>query len=185
MKTCTRCKVEKPKTEFSKNAAAKDFLQSRCRECNSAHYFENKEAISARDAAYRAANKQKIIARNIAYYAANKEKMNVRFVAYYAENPDKFAAHNRNRKARKRNADGRHTGADVLSIFDNQRGLCAGCGVRLLKSGVNKYHVDHIVPLAKGGSNWPENLQCLCPGCNLSKGAKHPDDWAKQIGRLL
>jgi len=35
-------------------------------------------------------------------------------------------------------------------------------------------HVDHIVPLAQGGTNDITNFQALCPKCNLSKGAKMP-----------
>ena len=33
-------------------------------------------------------------------------------------------------------------------------------------------HVDHIRPLAWGGSNDPENLRCLCRPCNLKRGAR-------------
>ncbi len=35
-----------------------------------------------------------------------------------------------------------------------------------------RHHVDHIIPLAKGGSHRPENLQTLPWRLNLSKGAK-------------
>lgn len=84
-----------------------------------------------------------------------------------------------------RGAEGSHTGKDVQAIFQNQRGLCANCKKKLFKSGAKKYHVDHVIPLAKGGSNWPSNLQCLCPTCNMRKGAKDPLDWAKENGRLL
>ena len=47
------------------------------------------------------------------------------------------------------------------------------------------YHVDHIQPLALGGSNDKANLQLLCPTCNLRKSAKHPVDFMRETGRLL
>lgn len=31
------------------------------------------------------------------------------------------------------------------------------------------YEIDHIVPLHRGGSNEPRNLQLLCYGCHRSK----------------
>ena len=33
-------------------------------------------------------------------------------------------------------------------------------------------HVDHITPVARGGSDWPTDLQPLCAACNLRKGAE-------------
>ena len=33
------------------------------------------------------------------------------------------------------------------------------------------WHVDHIVPLAKGGEDRIENMQLICAKANLSKGA--------------
>ena len=51
---------------------------------------------------------------------------------------------------------------------DNYRcricGSCAGDGVKL--------HVDHIIPVSKGGLTKEDNLQTLCDRCNLGKGIK-------------
>ena len=47
---------------------------------------------------------------------------------------------------------------------------CKICG-RGAEDGV-KLHVDHIVPIVKGGKTVPENLQTLCQDCNLGKGIK-------------
>ena len=56
---------------------------------------------------------------------------------------------------------------DILKR-DNYR--CQICG-RTQADGI-KLHVDHIIPIAKGGKTVPENLQTLCQDCNLGKGTK-------------
>jgi len=45
--------------------------------------------------------------------------------------------------------------------------------------------VDHIYPIALGGTNEGSNLQLLCRFCNRSKGAKHPVDYMQKRGFLL
>ena len=52
---------------------------------------------------------------------------------------------------------------------DNFR--CVLCG-RSAQEGV-KLHVDHILPVAKGGKTVPENLRTLCDQCNLGKSDKY------------
>lgn len=100
-----------------------------------------------------------------------------------AENPDKVGEYNRNTKARRKLAEGSHTAAEIDDLLRRQKYKCAECGVSVRKKG--QRHVDHVMPLALGGSNWISNLQILCPTCNMSKGAKHPLDWAKAKGRLV
>lgn len=51
---------------------------------------------------------------------------------------------------------------------DNFR--CVLCGASS-QDGV-QLHVDHIVPLAKGGKTEMDNLRTLCDRCNLGKGSK-------------
>lgn len=74
---------------------------------------------------------------------------------------------------------GEHTAADIAKLWEAQAARCNGCGCDLNESG---YHVDHVEPIAKGGSNGPENLQLLCPTCNLSKGTKSMSEWRKVKG---
>jgi 5-methylcytosine-specific restriction endonuclease McrA len=50
---------------------------------------------------------------------------------------------------------------------------CAQCGI-----SANDVQVDHIVPLAEGGSNDLDNLQLLCPACNSRKSDKIPEEVA-------
>ena len=38
-------------------------------------------------------------------------------------------------------------------------------------AGFNKFHVDHIIPLSKGGNHHPENLRIISAEENLRKGS--------------
>ena len=67
--------------------------------------------------------------------------------------------------------------ADVAAQRTRQKGRCYWCGE---KTG-RHYHVDHVVPLIKGGSNGPENLVIACAACNLSKKDRHPMDFAGRM----
>lgn len=52
---------------------------------------------------------------------------------------------------------------------DNFR--CQICGATAQDDGV-KLHVDHIVPVSKGGRTIPSNLRTLCDRCNMGKSDK-------------
>ena len=47
MKTCSKCSIEKPLTEFSKCKANKDGLQNKCKLCITLHYQNNKETYKS------------------------------------------------------------------------------------------------------------------------------------------
>lgn len=96
---------------------------------------------------------------------------------FLAQNPLERRAYYINRRAR----NGACTGAELATIRRDQKNKCAYCHTILNEDA----EVDHIVPLARGGSNWPSNLQWLCQGCNLSKGAKDAVDFARAKGLLL
>lgn len=99
------------------------------------------------------------------------------------ENIDKVREHNRNVKARRKGADGSHTAKDIRDLLESQKFKCAECGVSVKKQ--KNRHIDHIMPLSRGGTNWAWNLQILCPQCNMAKGAKLPIEWAHSRGRLF
>ena len=46
-------------------------------------------------------------------------------------------------------------------------------------------HIDHITPVNQGGSNEPENLQLLCPGCNLRKSDRNDSEFRHRYRTLL
>ncbi|MBP5269553.1 MAG: HNH endonuclease [Clostridia bacterium] len=47
---------------------------------------------------------------------------------------------------------------------------CVICGATARQGA--RLHVDHIIPVSKGGKSVPENLRTLCERCNIGKGAK-------------
>lgn len=87
------------------------------------------------------------------------------------------------RRARQRGNGGNYTAQDVQNQYTRQKGKCYYCKIKL-GSGKKAYHVDHVIPLARGGSNGPENLVIACPTCNLKKQDKLLHEWPEG-GRLL
>jgi hypothetical protein len=63
----------------------------------------------------------------------------------------------------------------VKAVQARDRGQCAQCGTSLHLELAEDEHIDHIVPLAVGGTNDLSNLQLLCAPCNLSKGKQQID----------
>jgi 5-methylcytosine-specific restriction endonuclease McrA len=98
-----------------------------------------------------------------------------------AKEPERYRAEVRNRRAKQRAAEGIHTAADTKRIRVAQGNRCAYCRESLGRDG----HLDHIIAIANGGSNWPRNLQWLCASCNTQKHAKDPIEFAQSRGLLL
>lgn len=119
-------------------------------------------------------------ARSLDYWKRNPEKRKELNKAYLAANPEKFRVQARNRRARKQGNGGKHTKADIEALWDLQKGRCVMC----LKRLGSKFHVDHHVPLAKGGSNDRGNLRLMHKRCNLEKGARNPFEHAGRNGLL-
>ena len=58
----------------------------------------------------------------------------------------------------------------AIKLAAKQKGQCARCKCDLSK--VDEVHIDHIIPISKGGGEEENNKQLLCKRCNLSKGAR-------------
>ena len=117
----------------------------------------------------------------IDWYWKNPERQREVRATWRKNNREKAIAREQRRRARKRDAEGTHTGDDIIAIRKAQRDRCAGCGKKLKGAG----EVDHIQALINGGSNWPANLQLLCCPCNRSKNDRDPLIFMRERGKLL
>lgn len=70
------------------------------------------------------------------------------------------------RRARIRGAAGSCSVEQLQARIDYYGGLCSYCRAAPFE------HVDHAIPVARGGSNWPSNLRPACRDCNLRKWTK-------------
>lgn len=149
----------------------------RCLECNRAAYrkcFPAGSLLRAeRSREYYERNRERENVRSQKWRNANADRATARVRGWLAANPEKRCVNRRNYEARKRDAVGTHTLADVMALLTAQSSRCGVCHTDL----GDGYHVDHKHPLARGGSNGPDNLQLLCPTCNRSKGAKTMEEW--------
>lgn len=168
--------------ERYKKAAAERRLRKpdEVKEVDRKYREANKEKIRATQLAYAETRREEKRAYARAYRAENPEKVKAAIDAWYAANPDAMRIKRNNRRARL--ASGKVSRGIVKKLMALQKGKCTACKCSLSKSG---HHLDHIMPLAKGGANTDDNVQLLCPPCNLDKNAKHPVDWAQERGRLL
>lgn len=145
-----------------------------------------------RNKIYRSANLEKISAYQKLYYVSNQEKLCKKTKNWKENNPDKVKSwlklnpevarlHNQNYRSKKRTNGGTLSKGLSAKLFKLQKGKCPCCKEPL---GDN-YHLDHIVPIALGGSNTDDNIQLLRGTCNHQKHAKHPIDFMQQRGFLL
>lgn len=182
-KRCTKCGKEKPLSGFCKDSTRKNGLQRCCKDCNAAYCknwkITNQDHWKTIVRNYCNNNKDVLRERNAKYRVTDDGKLSKK--KWKLANQQAVTTHHRNRKARKRNAEGSHTAADIQQLLILQKSKCAVCRVSIAKG----YHVDHVIPLALNGGNGKDNLQLLCPHCNLSKNAQHPVDFMQSRGMLL
>lgn len=67
-------------------------------------------------------------------------------------------------------------------IYNRSEGRCGICG-RFVPYG--EFTVDHIVPLAKGGKNDFDNLQCACKSCNQLKGSMDYESFTQKAVAII
>lgn len=157
----------------------------------------NRDKLNAQTVAWRKANSDWVSTYNLFYALATSEHQKAKIKKWRQDNPERaaeysamWAAENRDRRvineqrrrAFKLNSQGDLSPDTIKRLMSLQKCKCAVCRTDLKKSG---HHLDHIMPLSKGGSHDESNVQLLCPKCNLTKSAKHPIDFMQEKGFLL
>lgn len=188
---CKPCFLER-----AKRSRYKDIKKTRAREL--ASYYRHHEKRLIRGKHYREENSEKNRVRHAKYYRENKAKIQ----QYQRENPGiwkrntkrwrqrnperarmlaRLRAHER--RAQIRNRGGFYTPEDIqiqirMQTDSKGRLICWWCD----KPIKGKYHVDHRIPVSRGGANNARNICITHCRCNQSKNDKLPHEWN---GRLL
>lgn len=162
------------------------------KEINKNSKYKNKEKIKIYNKEYKALNKQKLKEQKKEWVLNNKEKHlefkrkwqrnNRKKRLYSGQSKENNIISKKNYKHRRRIQE--KGGVSLLELkkllFSSK--VCYWCNISL--KGLNP-HVDHYVPLSKGGTHTLDNIVISCPTCNLTKNAKNPYDFAITKGRLF
>ena len=99
MKTCYKCKEEKPFSDFHKNRTRKDGYHNQCKACKKewrrSQYVKNKDYYREYGRKWRQENKEKIRQKNRKYKQENEDFIRERGRKYYQENKDFRQEYNR------------------------------------------------------------------------------------------
>jgi 5-methylcytosine-specific restriction endonuclease McrA len=172
VKKCTHCGETKPLDQFyTRRRGAGEARYTVCKACDNARsrarYAANKQEV----AAWYVQNRERVLAEKAAQYAANPAKERAKTRAWRAAN----LAAQRAREAAK-TAKRRLALETPLTEFDNfVLEEAHDLRVRREKATGVKWHVDHIVPVSKGGTNEYTNLQVVPAPWNLAKNNRHSE----------
>lgn len=177
-KRCTRCGNVKPLSKYSVRRKSRDGLSFICKSCaaaaSKARRAADPERYLAASRAYLAANREALREKNRLRYANDPDyraRQRVLVAAWMAANPERMAEHSRKKRVRRQAA---LVGPVDLAIL--WTGVCGICGQEinplLAYPDPMSKSVDHITPLARGGSHTQDNLQYTHLVCNLRKGVQ-------------
>lgn len=170
---CVKCGSEKAVDEF--NFRKSGVRRRDCKGCRRVANERFHDINPGWTAGYR--EKHRAVAR--ASYARKTPQQKVRSTtmrqAWLLRAPEVMRALKLARRALEVNAPGTCSAAQLKARFDFYGGCCAYCGAPAESS-------DHVIPLSRGGSNWPANIRPACSSCNCRKSAKKLSVWkAEQL----
>jgi 5-methylcytosine-specific restriction endonuclease McrA len=159
-KHCSKCHLLQPLTQFYRDKKTRDGHRAICKDCVKAYFRTD----GHKQAAKRWNAKQVLTIAERRREYLRKYKREVR-----RANHAKWREHRRHENARRRarvlGAIGTYSIAEWRALLKKYAYRCLCCGYEGILT------VDHIIPLALGGSNSIDNIQPLCFNCNARKGA--------------
>ncbi len=95
----------------------------------------------------------------------NRDRVNKAARDRYRNDPEKRAKIIAS-VAKRRCLEGGATVSQIEERFDFHGNKCIYCGCG------GPMEIEHMIPVSRGGTNWPANLAPACRSCNSSKGSK-------------
>ena len=149
------------------------------REYHKKYREEKAEELKIKKSKYYLNNKDKVVKKIKEYQDKNKEKVLQWKRDYSLRNPEVAKAGKRRRRAREMKVRSeKYTTQDVLDMYGINCHICSEpidltatrqCGKPGWQHGL---HLDHLIPISKGGSDTIDNVRPAHGACNLTKGAK-------------
>lgn len=172
--------------ECNRKRAARwrDANPERSRETSRKWREANPERRKSVDRNWRHAHTEKNREHSRKWYETNPERGRARSKEWRQTNPEKVRDQKQRRRARLKGCETKSV--DLLRVIEESNGLCALCRT-YVPQGLR--HIDHIMPLAKGGPHSNENLQLLCYRCNCRKRDRlpnevKPENWSMNLSPL-
>lgn len=173
-KECTKCHKILLLQEYRKDSTKKDGLSCSCKQCLAIKDKENYEKNPKKKY-----EKVKEYMKRTGYYYKSKPYNK----AYYSSEKSKNKKRLRDlrrKELEKRARKEKPITKEVINILiERSGGNCEYCG----KDCIDNYHIDHKIPLFRGGTNDISNLAFSCPRCNLSKGKKTVEEYESILSK--
>ena len=190
VKWCKRCEADTECYAFGKCIACSRADSAKWREKNREHIRQydkirrSQPDVNARDREasrrWREANPDRVRENYQSWLSMNAEQKRAYNREWNRANPDLARENCQRRRARISQALV-HDVPDVMVWEFNPAGpgRCNYCHERLDFDERASWHVDHVVPLSRGGAHEIGNLVVACAPCNRSKSAKLLSEWKR------
>ncbi len=132
-------------------------------------YRDHREYFRERRRLFRQRHPEKGRVWSRIYYQTHREAHREQERAWRRKYPERKVAREARRRARKVQAGGSFTAQQWIALKTTYHFTCLCCG---RQEPQIKLTADHVIPIAKGGSNTITNIQPLCGPCNSRKNTR-------------